>query len=164
MRHDIETFHINTESTLTGCIHHVPIMYQGKYDPIYWLHKRQWKKSENICQHWVRLFTIIIINMSLNDSFGMGPVILVAISRTIIKVPYQTSTLRLIWRSGTMAADGLVPHITKSSPGMMLNIQHHYRQVSNIRCTLVGNKIVYHSDVVGASPVGVAPTTSSFST
>ena len=39
-----------------------------------------------------------------------------------------------------------------------------YRQVSNIRHTLVGNMIVDHSDVVGASPVGAAPTTSSFST
>ena len=39
-----------------------------------------------------------------------------------------------------------------------------YRQVSNIRRTLVGNKFVDHSDVVGASPVGAAPTTSSFST
>ena len=39
-----------------------------------------------------------------------------------------------------------------------------YRQVSNIRRTLVGNKIVEHSDVVWASPVGAAPTTSSFST
>ena len=39
-----------------------------------------------------------------------------------------------------------------------------YRKVSNIRLTLVGNKIVDHSDVVGASPVGAAPTTSSFST
>ena len=39
-----------------------------------------------------------------------------------------------------------------------------YRRVSNIRCTLVGNKIVDHSGVVGASPVGAAPTTSSFST
>ena len=37
-------------------------------------------------------------------------------------------------------------------------------QVSNIKHTLVGNKIVDHSDVVGASPVGAAPTTSSFST
>ena len=36
-----------------------------------------------------------------------------------------------------------------------------YRKVSNIRRTLVGNKIVDHSDVVGASPVGAAPTTSS---
>ena len=39
-----------------------------------------------------------------------------------------------------------------------------YRQVSNERHTLVGNKIVDHSDVVGASPVGAALITSSFST
>ena len=39
-----------------------------------------------------------------------------------------------------------------------------YRKTSNIRHTLVGNKIVDHSDVVGALPVGAAPTTSSFST
>ena len=43
--------------------------------------------------------------------------------------------------------------------------QHeNYRKTSNIRRALVGNKIVDHSDVVGASPVGAAPTTSSFST
>ena len=39
-----------------------------------------------------------------------------------------------------------------------------YCKTSNIRRTLVANKIVDHSDVVGASPVGAAPTTSSFST
>ena len=39
-----------------------------------------------------------------------------------------------------------------------------YRNISNIRRTLVSNEIVDHSDVVGASPVGAAPTTSSFST
>ena len=39
-----------------------------------------------------------------------------------------------------------------------------YRKTSNIRCALVDNKIVDHLDVVGASPVGAAPTTSSFST
>ena len=39
-----------------------------------------------------------------------------------------------------------------------------YRQVSNIRRTLIGNKIVDNSEVVGASPVGAAPTTSSLST
>ena len=43
-------------------------------------------------------------------------------------------------------------------------IQYSYRQTSIIRRTLVGNKIVDHSDVAGASPVGAAPTTSSFST
>ena len=39
-----------------------------------------------------------------------------------------------------------------------------YRKTSNIRRTLVGNKIVDHSDAVGASPVGAALTTSSSST
>ena len=40
----------------------------------------------------------------------------------------------------------------------------YYRKTSNISRTLVGSKIVDNSDVVGASPVGAAPTTSSFST
>ena len=39
-----------------------------------------------------------------------------------------------------------------------------YRKTSNISHTLVGNKIVDNSDVVGVSPVSAAPTTSSFST
>ena len=37
-------------------------------------------------------------------------------------------------------------------------------QTSNISHTLVGNDIADHSDVVGASPVIAAPTTSLFST
>ena len=50
---------------------------------------------------------------------------------------------------------------TQSCPILYIYI---FRQVSNIRRTLVGNKIVNHSDIVGASPVGAAPTASSFST
>ena len=43
--------------------------------------------------------------------------------------------------------------------------QHElYLQVSNIIRTWVGNEVVEHSDVFGASPVGAAPTASSFST
>ena len=42
--------------------------------------------------------------------------------------------------------------------GSQFNTPWGYRQVSNIRRTLVGNKMVDHSDV------GAAPTTSSFST
>ena len=43
--------------------------------------------------------------------------------------------------------------------------QHRqYRKTSNISRTLVSSKIVDNSDVVGASPVGAAPTTSPFST
>ena len=37
---------------------------------------------------------------------------------------------------------------------------YDYRKSSNISHTL-GNKPVDHSDIVGASPVGAAPTTSS---
>ena len=40
----------------------------------------------------------------------------------------------------------------------------YYRKTSSISRTLVGNKIVDKSDVVGASPVGAAPTASPFST
>ena len=40
----------------------------------------------------------------------------------------------------------------------------HYRQTFNIRHSLVGNELVDHSDVVGASSVGAASTTSSFPT
>ena len=36
------------------------------------------------------------------------------------------------------------------------------RKTCNTRRTLVGNNIFDHSDVVGASPVGAAPTASSF--
>ena len=42
--------------------------------------------------------------------------------------------------------------------------KYMYHKTSNIRGTIVGYKIVDHSDVVGASPVGTASTTSSFST
>ena len=45
-----------------------------------------------------------------------------------------------------------------------MRVPKYYRKTSNISRTLVGNKIVDNSDVVGASPVGAAPTTSSFST
>ena len=38
-----------------------------------------------------------------------------------------------------------------------------YPQTSNISRTFVGNKMVVRSDEVGSSPVGAAPTTSSFS-
>ena len=39
-----------------------------------------------------------------------------------------------------------------------------YHQTSNRSHTLVGNELVDNSDVVGASPVGGAPTTSSILT
>ena len=50
--------------------------------------------------------------------------------------------------------------VARSWPSMILT----YRKTSSLIRTLVGDKIVDNSDVVGASPVGAAPTTSSFST
>ena len=49
-------------------------------------------------------------------------------------------------------------------PNTHTHIYKAYRKVSTIRRTLVSNKIVDHSDEVGASPVGAAQTTPSFST
>ena len=52
--------------------------------------------------------------------------------------------------------------INKSLKYQLSNLA--YCQTSNIERILVGNEIVNHSDVVGASPVSTAKTTSSFST
>ena len=49
-------------------------------------------------------------------------------------------------------------------PDIVNTVGQFTSQTSNISGTLVGNKIVDHSDAVGAVPVGAAPTTSSFST
>ena len=84
------------------------------------------------------------------------------------------------------SGNGLLPDETKPLPGSVVTYHHycvwqwlssfqykpqmdlklclHYHKTSNISRTFVGNKIVDNSDVVAASPVGAAPTTSSFST
>ena len=49
---------------------------------------------------------------------------------------------------------------TRPSPDATA-VKRDYRKTFNISRTLVCNKIVDHSEVVGASPVGAAPTTSS---
>ena len=59
--------------------------------------------------------------------------------------------------ANTMTADDFVA--TRS-----LAIVFIYHQTSNVSCTLLGNRIVYHSDVVEASPVSAARTKSSLST
>ena len=60
------------------------------------------------------------------------------------------------------SAPALELHLFGTHPSNnVLDPNSKYRKVSNISRTLVGNKIVDHSDVVGASPVGAAPTTSS---
>ena len=64
-----------------------------------------------------------------------------------------------------MVYDALALCVAMSAAAMMQAMWNGtYRKTSNIRHALEGNKIVDHSDVVGALPVGVAPTTSSFLT
>ena len=58
----------------------------------------------------------------------------------------------------------LIRNVSKENMQQIWGYISDYRQVSNIRRALVGNKIVDNSDIFGASPVGAAPTTSSFST
>ena len=62
-------------------------------------------------------------------------------------------------------ADPLLPiHALTLSTVYLMTYKSFYRQTSNISHTLVGNKLFDHLDVVGASAVGAAPTTPSFST
>ena len=81
-----------------------------------------------------------------------------------VKVPFLYALY--IYDSIMVAVGGLVFHDTSGPTALDCITYNKYRKVSNIRWTLVGlgNKIVDHSDIVGASPVGATPTTSSFST
>ena len=66
------------------------------------------------------------------------------------------------WRPSCLSLNVLGSHSEASHPESGVKIA--YRKVSNIRRTRISNKIVDHSDEVGASPVGAAPTPSSLST
>ena len=63
-----------------------------------------------------------------------------------------------------LCAHTCVAYLTFTEEGNISVAIIVHRPTSNISRTLVKNKIVDHSDVVGASPVGAAPITSSFST
>ena len=65
---------------------------------------------------------------------------------------------------GNLAALGVNTRVACGTSTSRYKMNLEYRQTSNISHTLAGNKIVDHSDVVGASPVGAAPTTFSLST
>ena len=83
----------------------------------------------------------------------IGSVVLKLWQYIIKQIQIITSSTGIAY-SRDMEMSGTLYHICFKS----------YRKTSNISRTLVGNKIVDNSDVVGASPVGAAPTTSSFST
>ena len=76
-----------------------------------------------------------------------------------LKYPSQFSCWNVMGVSGMMSNFDLTYQSLQDAV-----VITDYHKVSNIRRTLVGNKIFDHSDVVGASPAGAAPTTSSFST
>ena len=68
----------------------------------------------------------------------------------------------LLFKWGHIMHQNCVTNANDHRPNTL--VLYSYRKTSNISRTLAGNKIVDNSDVVGASPVGPAPTTSSFST
>ena len=87
--------------------------------------------------------------------------------------PFMRLTLEFIWRnmwmyiicSYSLFATTEMALVIKILPcGGQKPVYPTYHQTSNISHTLVGNKIVDHSDVAWASPDGTGPTTSSFST
>ena len=66
----------------------------------------------------------------------------------------------ILKRVNTIATDDLAKQGATTSSLIVFT----YRKTSNVSGTSVDHKIVDHSDVTGAPPVGAAPTTSSFST
>ena len=79
----------------------------------------------------------------------------------------QTENQKLITRiTWCWRWNGSLRRQANSSHGIdfVKSFAYTYRQASNISRILVGNRVVDNSDVVGASPVGAAPTTSSSST
>ena len=81
---------------------------------------------------------------------------------SILIVKYNTAP----WALGLIHCNDAFMYIKQNwyNTTMANKKQITYHQNSNVRRTLEGNKIVDHSDVVGTSPVGAAPNTSSFST
>ena len=82
---------------------------------------------------------------------------------------YRACHLCYVIHYYTTTADYDCTHVAVVTVGCIYSIYWHYvdtvyRQTSNISSTFVDNNIVDHSDVVGASHVGTAPTISSFPT
>ena len=124
--------------------------------------------SEDVCQIWkesienYRRFRAICPNISavflLNDieNIVQGQKSLQT-TRTLLIVIICTKHGRNPSRVvGATERTPLAQILYKMRCGHLVLLRAYYRQVSNIRRTLVGNTIVDHSDVVGASPVGAS--------
>ena len=85
-------------------------------------------------------------------------------------IPHSESSHLPSWGGSLSCGDGNVINdvdswvCCKSLASSHYLYHADYRKTSNTRCTLLGDNIVDHSDVVGAWPVGPAPTTSSWCT
>ena len=88
---------------------------------------------------------------------------LIVLSKTMNK-PTKSSPGFTLLRLYYNSCCGYVSHICSFRLDCFTDAMNKYHEVSNIGRTWVGNEIIDHSDVVGASPVGAAPTISSFST
>ena len=129
-----------------------------------------------ILTHWGRVMHISICNLSLGSDNGLAPHQRQALSKLVLSIgPWGTHFSEIFIEIATFSFKKMYlktlsgkwqPFVSASicQPYLLHCCIQYYRKVSNIRGTLIGNKIVDHSDVVGASPVGAAPTTSSFST
>ena len=116
------------------------------------------------------LWDIYLSNASwdLWDGFIEHSLITLFCVRVVVLPIIQTAVNEDIFSSDTyrVAYTAIVRYFTILLPlASILAIGNawKYHQTSNIRRNLVGNKIADYSDVVGASPVGAAPTTYSFS-
>ena len=111
------------------------------------------------------LFLIIIIKSevwTITHCLGLGHETMV--SAVWVLYSYIWVINNFIAYSTATYIRGLMRVLLSQDYLRIISSKSDYRKTSNIRRTLAGNKIVDHSDVVGASPVGAAPTTSSFST
>ena len=120
-----------------------------------YLHTKRQENCKDICK--VLSFFLIVCGIDLQASS-----IVICHSSVI----FPTISLNG-WLCKCLPTFTQIPEIAGSSLiqypfSLMYCVFHKHRKTSNISHTLVGNKIVDHSDVVGASPVGAAPTTSSF--
>ena len=118
-----------------------------------------WDLNKKGC-HFAQIFKYIFLKENVS--------IFIHISKFIPKIPIEDKSainqaMALHWMGDKALPDPMLTHIYHIIRHYRLT-KPQYHTVSYISRTLVGNKIVDHSDVVGASPVGAAPTTSSFST
>ena len=126
--------------------------------------------------HWSRVTHIWVSKLTtIGSDNGLSPAWRQAIIQTNAgillidphKLVPKTCELYLLLYS-CAANEPITNHVgvmpRKGFPHYWPFVKRIYRKTSNINHTLVGNEIVDNSDVVGASPVGTAPTTSSFST